>query len=606
MPTNAKHIWPYWPHPVVSSSTTYFCRKKSSFLVAMVVITLVASATSGQPSTPSSSSSSLISDHQFANHSTGNQSNNSIATSLHYHHSNHRHLSSYTPKSFSKSKFSTPAYKLSTLANQLSESARKRKRELTDHTGSALWIHSSTSRRLRRLAHLYSMTAATSGTGDDSTLPNPEALISASSLPIYAKVNVKPSSSQQPRPYQSSALSAFSANNANSVNNNRLKILLNPPPPGFGAAFGAPKPNTKCNYDIYPSGCFDENGSMCDTAGSGQCICRPGFLIRTGVYCLRPTAIGEACYTTEQCERKVANSGCFNYREEYREENPSAFFGPSQSSWPMGECRCRKGHRYDVATNACVRSLIGSWCSNVWDCELVADSEDSESHTSGNHRYQQNRSHYHHDRHGSSTGNPARTKMANVICENNICNCSLHFHYNQSSEECQFVETYGSLCDPSIKRPARHLTSTTTTVAPEVVTTGGATVATVNHHHKRPIRESFDEESISCNLPTVCSENGTCVCMTGYEHQASMVPQCQPIGGHFTYYYHSGSSIRSGAKGDHVGSSVGVIGGGGVLYDRTYEGQSNVGNFVEYVLYVLVPALIVIMLFKPCFRRIGK
>lgn len=105
---------------------------------------------------------------------------------------------------------------------------------------------------------------------------------------------------------------------------------------------------------------------------------------------------------------------------------------------------------------------------------------------------------------------------------------------------------------------------------------------------------------IECNYPTVCSTNKTCACAEGYEYQPTMVPQCQRIGGgpagHYTHYYHSGSSIRSGIKGQDY------------PHDRSsyHEGPSNVANFFEYVLYFLVPGLIIIFIFKPCFRRIGK
>uniref|UniRef100_A0A6P6XSM9 Protein PIEZO homolog n=1 Tax=Dermatophagoides pteronyssinus TaxID=6956 RepID=A0A6P6XSM9_DERPT len=467
------------------------------------------------------------------------------------------------------------------------------------------------------------------------------------------------------------------SSNAVSGQQNRLKILLNPPPAGFGANL---VPNKKCNYEIYPSGCFDENGSLCDN--DGMCICRPGYLIQiANLYCLRPSFIGEACYTTEQCERKVNNSGCFNYREEYREENPSAFFGPSQSSWPMGECRCRIGHRFDERLNACVRSIIGSWCSNVWDCEMA--DEDLEHIESGGHRSNRtggytHQSHIHSLSSSSSSSittshsalaSTSRNKIANLVCENNICNCSQFFYYNKTAEECQYVETYGHLCqtfatitneinsaniindknsyyiNPS-KRSIRfrnrrvrqlvtkslqqqqqqqseqqqqheqqheqheQLTSTTNPIYNENQLNLDNNNRRQYHHIDRSIRsllrdkfvDDFDGSSSSsslssfeCNYPTICSTNKTCICADGYEHQPTMIPQCQRIGAHYTHYFHSGSSIRS------------MKGPDGFPHDRSsyHEGSSNVANFFEYVLYFLVPGLIIIFIFKPCFRRIG-
>ncbi|OTF82355.1 hypothetical protein BLA29_014711, partial [Euroglyphus maynei] len=74
-----------------------------------------------------------------------------------------------------------------------------------------------------------------------------------------------------------------------------------------------------------------------------------------------------------------------------------------------------------------------------------------------------------------------------------------------------------------------------------------------------------------------------------------MIPQCQRIGTHYTHYFHSGSSVRS-------------MKGPTDLHDRSsssyHEGSSNVANFFEYVLYFLVPGLVIIFTFKPCFRRI--
>ncbi|KAJ6215542.1 hypothetical protein RDWZM_010042 [Blomia tropicalis] len=454
-----------------------------------------------------------------------------------------------------------------------------------------------------------------------------------------------------------------------SPGNMRMKIMMNPS--GFGPSF---VPDQRCNYEIYPTGCFDENGSICDTSGSGLCICRPGYSIRIGsVYCLRPASIGEACYTTEQCESKVIHSGCFNYREEYREDNPSAFFGPSQQSWPMGECRCRLGHRFDPSINTCVRSLIGSWCSNVWDCAMVEDEptlqqqqqqqfqqqrpiksmidlssipimehhRSSSSSSSSSSSLSTNNHNGRHQWHGANgpivhhtsssissplslSITPNRIKMANIVCEHNTCNCSQFFHYNQSAEECQFVETYGRSCRRPIKS-SDSSSSSSSEVAPTVSSSSSSMNMMINgrrstrsrsmnnRHHSRPIRSTISQKAqslmaidssigskssrsyISCNLPTTCSTNGTCRCMDGFEYQPHMTPRCQPL----THFQYSGTSGRSGMKGD---------GHGGVLFERggtvrDYEGQSNLSNFIEYCLYMMIPALVIIFMFKPCFRE---
>ncbi|KAH9420372.1 hypothetical protein DERP_013820 [Dermatophagoides pteronyssinus] len=554
-------------------------------------------------------------------------------------------------------------------------------------------------RRSRRLTHLYSSSSSLSSSPSKLSSSTSSFNINhlTPSLPSYSQSSLSSSSSLpsatslmiiKSKPPKMASLSSLYSTNGNSYyplhtssnavsgQQNRLKILLNPPPAGFGANL---VPNKKCNYEIYPSGCFDENGSLCDN--DGMCICRPGYLIQiANLYCLRPSFIGEACYTTEQCERKVNNSGCFNYREEYREENPSAFFGPSQSSWPMGECRCRIGHRFDERLNACVRSIIGSWCSNVWDCEMA--DEDLEHIESGGHRSNRtggytHQSHIHSLSSSSSSSittshsalaSTSRNKIANLVCENNICNCSQFFYYNKTAEECQYVETYGHLCqtfatitneinsaniindknsyyiNPS-KRSIRfrnrrvrqlvtkslqqqqqqqseqqqqheqqheqheQLTSTTNPIYNENQLNLDNNNRRQYHHIDRSIRsllrdkfvDDFDGSSSSsslssfeCNYPTICSTNKTCICADGYEHQPTMIPQCQRIGAHYTHYFHSGSSIRS------------MKGPDGFPHDRSsyHEGSSNVANFFEYVLYFLVPGLIIIFIFKPCFRRI--
>ena len=413
----------------------------------------------------------------------------------------------------------------------------------------------------------------------------------------------------KPKPFSSlSALSSSSSLNVASAaasasaatsNNMRLKILN---PVGYGAGLA---PDQKCNFELYPSGCFDENGSICDNSGSGLCICRPGYTILIGnLYCLRPASIGEACFTTEQCEKKVAYSGCFNYREEYREENPSAFFGPSQSSWPMGECRCRIGHRYDEEKKACVKSLIGSWCSNVWDCQMVNDDEKG---SEGEIAY---RTHTNHSGRNSANslfwhgGSHVRAKLSNIICDHNICNCSQFFYYNASSEECQHMETYGQSCLPDLNADQTLHIPKRNTRSRSLFMTSYSSHHSIGYHSRQLQSLPDTETLVGCNPPSICSANGTCVCAEGYEYQALSTPQCQPpnkgigVGGHFTHHFYSGSSGRSGIKGDH----------GVTMYDRgsVYEGQSNIGNFFEYVMYVLVPALVIIFMCKPCFRRIGK
>ena len=552
---------------------------------------------------------------------TSNQSNVSLSLAptttklptyslTHHHHHSHIHLSkllfplassSFASKSFKATTFK-PKLNVNNANNESNISfidppastndpnqiSRKRKRELF-----ALTIAETEPVKTLRPATFWSNTPAVGRRRRVSGHPGSNAITahSKSKSSFLAFSGLSPSSSNI----------ASGINGANAAAGNmRMKIMLNPS--GFGTGL---VPDQKCNFEIYPSGCFDENGSICDNSGSGLCVCRPGYSIRIGaVYCLRPAAIGEACYTTEQCERKVANSGCFNYREEYREENPSAFFGPSQSSWPMGECRCRIGHRYDELTKSCVRSLIGSWCSNVWDCEMVED-DDRSADTESLPR----RDHANHTRHSmlpllpwhssSNHVHGIRAKMANIVCENNTCACSQFFHYNTTAEECKFVETFGQACRPGAEThsPKRNIRSHASIGSSNLGIFGSSFS---RHHlspyHSRQLRSLPEPESlVVCNLPSICSSNGTCVCADGFEHHATSTPKCLPInGGHLTHFYKSGSSGRSGVKNEH----------GGTTYDR--EGHSNIANFLEYVLYILVPALVVIFMFKPCFRRIGK
>ncbi|UXI22113.1 hypothetical protein NH340_JMT08056 [Sarcoptes scabiei] len=613
-------------------------------------------------------------------------------------------------------------------------------------------------RRYRRLTHLYGTSPSTSSSSSSQLLAKQQKSLSSSfptkeqsrlkskffhqnfskpskltalsflHSPVFESLQSTPSSSSSSSSSLSSSISfhlnhkrkpkqllLYSPVNTITGQQNRMKILLNPPPAGFNT--GLIVANKKCNYEIYPSGCFDENGSICNN--DEMCICRPGYTIEiANLYCLRPAFIGEACYTTEQCEHKVGNSGCFNYREEYREENPSAFFGPSQSSWPMGECRCRIGYRFDEHLIRCVRSVIGSWCSNVWDCEMAADDDVERG---DNHQIQrnQNRSQpsssfsssssalpsslavvagsgnfHHHDRSGSSASS-MRHKIANVVCESNTCNCSQFFFYNRTTEQCQHDDTYGRHCfyekkdieNADQSSPKSSLAQALIRINDEDQKHSKHQRALFyhDHHHrdhyqqqqqqsKRSIhfdeihpflmdqdyldrekeeecssyekksldhrsvhhrfqsmkKQSFDrsirsstfnsndgpilssendalfgdrsksslEIEIKCNMPTVCSVNRTCICADGYEYQPSMIPKCQRVlGDHYTHYFHSGSTIirPKGLDYPHDRSSY--------FHD---EGPSNVANFFEYVLYFLVPGLVVIFICKPCFRRIGE
>lgn len=566
--------------------------------------------------------STLLESSFSLENSPSNQSNAQFSADVsffpisHHHHHSHFHLSKLlfplvsssfaVPLESFKSSTSQAEYSASVQTGTLNDTAstvplrvvkrgepgskigRKRKRELF-----ALTISESEPLKTLRPSTFWTNTPPGSNARRRRLSSHSNALTSSGNI-LYGKSKSPYSALSPLSALTSSSAMAASANAANAAAGNmRMKILLNPP--GFG---GSLLPDQKCNFEIYPSGCFDENGSICDNPRSGLCVCRPGYSLRiASVYCLRPASIGEACYTTEQCERKVANSGCFNYREEYREENPSAFFGPSQTSWPMGECRCRIGHRFDELSKACVRSLIGSWCSNVWDCQMVEDDERNSEVES--------RPHSNHSRHSlpiqmlpwhsSSHVHGTKAKMANIVCESNICNCSQFFHYNTTAEECQFVETFGKSCRPNLEtrsNPKRNLRSRASSSA------GSSTYSISPRHHSsyrlRQLRSLPEPEAdvlVSCNLPSTCSSNGTCVCAEGFEHQPTSTPQCQPTG-HYTHL--TGGSGRSGAKGDHnLGYSY-------------YEGHSNVGNFIEYVLYILVPTLVLIFLVKPCFRRIGK
>jgi hypothetical protein len=163
----------------------------------------------------------------------------------------------------------------------------------------------------------------------------------------------------------------------------------------------------KCNFEEFKKGCADETGSECDTKAN-KCICKPDFTIRLREFCLQPKYIGAKCFSSAQCNH-IANAGCFNYREEYN-QNPSAFFGFNQKNWPSGNCRCKIGHHYDNDSNTCVKKVIGSWCSNLWDCKQ----EDK--------------------------------RLNNAICENNVCKCSPYHYYNQSTHDCHYRETYGNAC----------------------------------------------------------------------------------------------------------------------------------------------------------------
>lgn len=421
---------------------------------------------------------------------------------------------------------------------------RKQKRDsrtlmaatVNDGSGNPFWTHAVTvpimRRRSRRLTHIYSNNNGPitgnekllSVTGENAPAMSYQSLSYNGVKYAQTKPSVKMAAlsslyTPQANSYFNLHSPPISANAAavNAQQQNRLKILLNPPPAGFGAGL---IPSKKCNFEIHPSGCFDENGSICDN--DGQCVCRPGYTIRiANIYCLRPAYIGEACYTTEQCERKVINSGCFNYREEYREENPSAFFGPSQSSWPMGECRCRIGHRFDEHLNACVRSIIGSWCSNVWDCEMADEDLEHIDNTNSHRTNYLNKTAISsmHSSHsmisGHSSGHQAmastsRNKIANLVCENNICNCSQFFYYNETAEECQYVETYGQSCiGPIVDKTAQSSSSGTGTsnLAPVSALFFAPTKRSIRFRNRRNHQSTNIDSSGSQNSLSILSHN---------------------------------------------------------------------------------------------------
>lgn len=162
----------------------------------------------------------------------------------------------------------------------------------------------------------------------------------------------------------------------------------------------------KCNFEEFKKGCADEEGSLCDNK-TQKCVCRPGFTIRLGVFCLQPKFIGDECFASVQCNH-TPNAGCYNYRQEYN-QIPSDFFGNFQENWPSGTCRCQMGHHYETHTKTCIKKTIGSWCQNLWDCRQS-------------------------------------DPQINAICEENECKCSHDHFYNSTTQDCHYRETYGLSC----------------------------------------------------------------------------------------------------------------------------------------------------------------
>lgn len=164
-----------------------------------------------------------------------------------------------------------------------------------------------------------------------------------------------------------------------------------------------------CNYNEFQSGCADRMGSQCDRA-SQKCVCKADFTVRLGEFCLQQKTIGDNCYTSAQCNH-IPKAGCFNFREEFN-DNPSRLFGTHQIMWPSGVCRCKNGHYFNVESKTCVHRVIGSWCSNVWDCRSAED----------------------------------KRSTSPYICERNECKCSADHRYNATTDDCHYIETQGMAC----------------------------------------------------------------------------------------------------------------------------------------------------------------
>ena len=166
----------------------------------------------------------------------------------------------------------------------------------------------------------------------------------------------------------------------------------------------------RCISNEYQSGCVDKIGSQCDKQ-TQRCVCKPDYTIKSGDYCLQPKFIGDNCFVSSQCNHMTPFAGCYNYREEFN-QNPANFFGPNPDMWPTGVCRCKVGYHFDVTTNNCVKRIIGSWCSNVWDCRQ----ED-------------------------------KRLIIPYNCDKNVCECSSDYLYNQTTHDCHYKETYGIVCE---------------------------------------------------------------------------------------------------------------------------------------------------------------
>ena len=200
----------------------------------------------------------------------------------------------------------------------------------------------------------------------------------------------------------------------------------------------------RCEINEFQSGCIDRIGSQCDTE-TRVCVCKPDYTIKLGDYCLQPKFIDENCYVSVQCNH-IPNAGCYNYREEFT-YNPSNLFGSYQIKWPSGKCRCKNGHTFELNTNTCVKRIIGSWCSNVWDCRQ----ED-------------------------------KRVISPYNCENSVCECSADYKFNQTTNDCHYIETYGMVCEGNDKK---------------------------------------------CTSPTLCIEK-KCQCPPNHYLDVNKTPKCQP------------------------------------------------------------------------------
>lgn len=120
-----------------------------------------------------------------------------------------------------------------------------------------------------------------------------------------------------------------------------------------------------CDFEKFKNGCEDLEGSFCEESNS-TCLCKPEYPIRMYKYCLKPKKIGEACYTSRQCET-IENAACYIFGKEYDKTGDHNVWLPL-SDWPIGTCKCKINHQIDVSNNTCIKRVIGSWCSDDRDC----------------------------------------------------------------------------------------------------------------------------------------------------------------------------------------------------------------------------------------------